>query len=212
MKHVPTVMLSLSFIVIIVMCAYFGYSLFVNSNTQLMFESPEEISKKIQSEQEKNTKAAKVYTGRELWLAKVLIETTPEITNIDEILQKYKVAQKENPLDTETIYALGYYNLIKGNAVESKRYFDEVLRLNPKHKEALLGKAYVYLYTKNIDDSERVLETAETLYPEDPDILIAKAEFYKEINEKKLAGDYYSRALSKEPANVYLKKAISELR
>jgi tetratricopeptide (TPR) repeat protein len=210
MKHVPAVMLSLCFLLILGLCIFYGFNLFVASNTQLVFGPQEEPEKIQNSEDATEEDKIIILPGEKIWEEMILIENTPEIKNINVIIQNYKARLAANPKDTETAYALGYLNIIKNNAVIARRYFDDVLKVDPGHKSAQLGKAYIYMYTNNDDYTRNILDRLEQDHPEDIDILLTQARYYQHRQEAKLAADYYARALKLDPANMQIKEAIKD--
>jgi tetratricopeptide (TPR) repeat protein len=210
MKHVPVVMLAICLFLVMGFIGYFSYNLFLNSNTQILFTAPEppvvsssEVSEELDS--------GRVLTPTEIWIQKVRIETTPEINNLDELIAKYESALRDYPNNVEILYALGYYNFMADKVIEGKRYFDEALRIDSTNKAAGLGKAYIFTYINEHKLANEVFNDLEARLPEDIEILITRAEYYRYTGDKKLAEDYYRKALKQDPSNIEIKRSITEL-
>ncbi|MEW5820671.1 MAG: tetratricopeptide repeat protein [Cyanobacteriota bacterium] len=218
MKHIPLIMLSLCFLLIMSFGLYFYYNLFVVNKSTIIFfnqdKTLQDTSQNAQKNSDNNQQTSPenvILSGVELWEKGLHEDFKPEIKNIEEVIDEYDKKVELNPDDIENNYALGYLNLVKGNNAVAKKYFDEVIKMDKKNKSAKLALANLYLKVKKPVESITIINELETINPNDNQIWFCKAIYYESIKDNKNAVLYYSKVLNKDRTNKRAKDSLLKL-
>lgn len=212
MKHIPTIILALLFVVVMVLCGYYSYNLFINNTSSITIFTSQPL-KTVDREVTNNTKEAIIIlNGQELWDEQLKLNYKSQTSNINALIATNSAILKQNPNNNIVRYELGYYYLLQGNHVLAEKTFDEILKNNPLDKSTLLAKAYNYHYTKNHAQAIEVLDELISKEPNDIKLLKNKALVYESTNNKKDAELCYVSILRIDPSNLLAKNAMMKLR
>lgn len=135
----------------------------------------------------------------------------PDSIVVDNFEKNYRIAYKNGVYDYNSLYAIGYANLLKGKTNEAIGYFLKSIELNKDYPSSHYNLAYAYLYT---DRREKAIEYAKNAfalyeypaYKADAAKLIGIT--YGELNDFENAKKYFRLADTINPNDYYVLRPL----
>jgi tetratricopeptide (TPR) repeat protein len=123
--------------------------------------------------------------------------------------EQYEKITQTDPKDKESWVMLGRLYRLSTNSVEAEKAYDNALKVDPDDEDALTGLAQLYA---DLGDTPKAIEKLKAVTDKNPskNTLVALATAYENQRNYKEAAAVLERALTAEPEDKRLRRALAE--